>query len=88
MSAAGTEGAAIEIGAGNGFNLEHDPEAVTRLVLASPTGTCAVALASVSTRSTGRHSHAPDQVHPHTIAAMRVTDVGYASAELVELARG
>ena len=33
---AGTEGATIEIGAGTGLNLEHYPEAVTRLVLAEP----------------------------------------------------
>jgi ubiquinone/menaquinone biosynthesis C-methylase UbiE len=31
-----TEGATIEIGAGTGLNLEHYPEAVTRLVLAEP----------------------------------------------------
>lgn len=30
------EGATIEIGAGTGLNLEHYPEAVTRLVLAEP----------------------------------------------------
>jgi ubiquinone/menaquinone biosynthesis C-methylase UbiE len=33
---ASTEGATIEIGAGTGLNLEHYPEAVTRLVLAEP----------------------------------------------------
>jgi len=33
---AGTEGATLEIGAGTGLNLEHYPEAVTRLVLAEP----------------------------------------------------
>jgi len=33
---AGAEGATIEIGAGTGLNLEHYPEAVTRLVLAEP----------------------------------------------------
>ena len=33
---AGTEGATIEIGAGTGLNLEHYPEALTRLVLAEP----------------------------------------------------
>jgi ubiquinone/menaquinone biosynthesis C-methylase UbiE len=33
---AGTEGVAIEIGAGTGLNLDHYPEAVTRLVLAEP----------------------------------------------------
>jgi ubiquinone/menaquinone biosynthesis C-methylase UbiE len=33
---AGTAGATIEIGAGTGLNLEHYPEAVTRLVLAEP----------------------------------------------------
>jgi ubiquinone/menaquinone biosynthesis C-methylase UbiE len=33
---AGTEGATLEIGAGTGINLEHYPEAVTRLVLAEP----------------------------------------------------
>jgi ubiquinone/menaquinone biosynthesis C-methylase UbiE len=31
-----TEGATIEIGAGTGLNLEHYPEAVTRLVLVEP----------------------------------------------------
>jgi ubiquinone/menaquinone biosynthesis C-methylase UbiE len=31
-----TEGATIEIGAGTGLNLEHYPDAVTRLVLAEP----------------------------------------------------
>ena len=33
---AGTEGATIEVGAGTGLNLDHYPEAVTRLVLAEP----------------------------------------------------
>ena len=33
---AGTEGVTIEIGAGTGLNLEHYPEAATRLVLAEP----------------------------------------------------
>jgi ubiquinone/menaquinone biosynthesis C-methylase UbiE len=33
---AGAEGAAIEIGAGTGLNLEHYPEAVSRLVLTEP----------------------------------------------------
>jgi ubiquinone/menaquinone biosynthesis C-methylase UbiE len=33
---AGAEGATIEIGAGTGLNLDHYPEAVTRLVLAEP----------------------------------------------------
>jgi ubiquinone/menaquinone biosynthesis C-methylase UbiE len=33
---AGAEGATIEIGAGTGLNLEHYPDAVTRLVLAEP----------------------------------------------------
>jgi ubiquinone/menaquinone biosynthesis C-methylase UbiE len=33
---AGAEGATIEIGPGTGLNLEHYPEAVTRLVLAEP----------------------------------------------------
>jgi ubiquinone/menaquinone biosynthesis C-methylase UbiE len=33
---AGSEGATIEIGAGTGLNLEHYPDAVTRLVLAEP----------------------------------------------------
>jgi ubiquinone/menaquinone biosynthesis C-methylase UbiE len=33
---AGAEGATIEIGAGTGLNLEHYPEAMTRLVLAEP----------------------------------------------------
>jgi len=33
---AGAEGATIEIGAGTGLNLEHYPEAVTRLVLVEP----------------------------------------------------
>ena len=33
---AAAEGATIEIGAGTGLNLEHYPEAVTRLVLAEP----------------------------------------------------
>jgi SAM-dependent methyltransferase len=33
---AGAEGATLEIGAGTGLNLEHYPEAVTRLVLAEP----------------------------------------------------
>ena len=33
---ANAEGATIEIGAGTGLNLEHYPEAVTRLVLAEP----------------------------------------------------
>jgi ubiquinone/menaquinone biosynthesis C-methylase UbiE len=33
---AGAEGATIEIGAGTGLNVEHYPEAVTRLVLAEP----------------------------------------------------
>jgi ubiquinone/menaquinone biosynthesis C-methylase UbiE len=33
---AGAGGATIEIGAGTGLNLEHYPEAVTRLVLAEP----------------------------------------------------
>src|SRR5437868_3266033 len=33
---AGIEGATIEIGAGTGLNLEHYPEAVTRLVLVEP----------------------------------------------------
>ena len=32
----GAEGTTIEIGAGTGLNLEHYPEAVTRLVLAEP----------------------------------------------------
>lgn len=32
----GAEGATIEIGAGTGLNLQHYPEAVTRLVLAEP----------------------------------------------------
>src|SRR5213596_2306590 len=33
---AAAEGATIEIGAGTGLNLEHYPEAVTRLVLSEP----------------------------------------------------
>ena len=33
---AGAEGSTIEIGAGTGLNLEHYPEAVTRLVLVEP----------------------------------------------------
>jgi ubiquinone/menaquinone biosynthesis C-methylase UbiE len=33
---AGAEGATIEIGAGTGLNVDHYPEAVTRLVLAEP----------------------------------------------------
>jgi ubiquinone/menaquinone biosynthesis C-methylase UbiE len=33
---AGAEGATIEIGAGTGLNLEHYPDAVTRLVLVEP----------------------------------------------------
>jgi ubiquinone/menaquinone biosynthesis C-methylase UbiE len=33
---AGAEGATLEIGAGTGLNLEHYPQAVTRLVLAEP----------------------------------------------------
>jgi ubiquinone/menaquinone biosynthesis C-methylase UbiE len=33
---AGAEGATLEIGAGTGLNLEHYPEAVTRLVLVEP----------------------------------------------------
>jgi ubiquinone/menaquinone biosynthesis C-methylase UbiE len=33
---ADAEGATIEVGAGTGLNLEHYPEAVTRLVLAEP----------------------------------------------------
>jgi ubiquinone/menaquinone biosynthesis C-methylase UbiE len=33
---AGTEGATIEIGAGTGLNLDHYPQAVTRLVLVEP----------------------------------------------------
>jgi ubiquinone/menaquinone biosynthesis C-methylase UbiE len=33
---AGAEGATIEIGPGTGLNLEHYPQAVTRLVLAEP----------------------------------------------------
>src|SRR6476659_5277890 len=33
---ASAEGATLEIGAGTGLNLEHYPEAVTRLVLAEP----------------------------------------------------
>jgi ubiquinone/menaquinone biosynthesis C-methylase UbiE len=33
---AGAEGATIEIGAGTGLNLEHYPDAVTRLVLIEP----------------------------------------------------
>ena len=33
---AAAEGATLEIGAGTGLNLEHYPEAVTRLVLAEP----------------------------------------------------
>jgi ubiquinone/menaquinone biosynthesis C-methylase UbiE len=33
---AGAEGATVEIGAGTGLNLEHYPEAVTRLVLVEP----------------------------------------------------
>ena len=33
---ASAEGATVEIGAGTGLNLEHYPEAVTRLVLTEP----------------------------------------------------
>ena len=33
---AGAEGATIEVGAGTGLNLDHYPQAVTRLVLAEP----------------------------------------------------
>lgn len=33
---AGAEGATLEIGAGTGLNLDHYPDAVTRLVLAEP----------------------------------------------------
>ena len=33
---AGAEGVTIEVGAGTGLNLDHYPQAVTRLVLAEP----------------------------------------------------